>query len=289
MKEKTTDLAEAVGRIGSGAGLLVGGSLLRRQPVAAVHELIRQRTAGLDVSTWAAALPVDLLVAAGSMRTFRGIYCGLMQYGLAPNFRRRSEDGTLAVRDVSESVMTAMLRAAAGGLTFAPLRGLRGTGQVEGSDDFSEIRCPFTGETQVAVRVPRFEWAVVHGYAADRYGNVQAPLARDTDDVDRIMAQAADRTIVTVERIADHDEVLAQPSLTYIPHYLVDAVVEVPRGAAPGSCDGYYDHHDGFLRWYAAQGRAGRTGQYLAEAVHGTANHAQFLAWLDRAAWDGDA
>lgn len=289
MKDKITDLSEAIGRIGPGSSMLVGGSLLRRQPVAATHELIRQGTGDLDVSTWAASLPVDLLAAAGSMRAFRGIYCGLMQYGLAPNFRRRSEDRTLVVHDVSESVMTTMLRAAAGGLTFTPLRGLRGTDQLDSSDDFTEIQCPFTGETQVAVRVPRFEWAIVHGYAADRYGNVQAPMTRDTDDVDRFIAQAAERTIVTVERVVDHSHVLAEPTRTYIPHYLVDAVVEVPRGAAPCSCDGHYDHHDGFMRWYAEHARAGRTGEYLARAVRGTAEHTEFLDWLDDGTWEREA
>ena len=42
MKSKLVSLSEAAALVPSGSSLALGGSILRRQPIAFVHELIRQ-------------------------------------------------------------------------------------------------------------------------------------------------------------------------------------------------------------------------------------------------------
>ena len=50
----------------------------------------------------------------------------------------------------------------------------------------------------------------------------------------------------------DGGELKAQPELTAIPAFQVDAVVEVPLGAAPASCAGLYGVDETYLAEYYA-------------------------------------
>jgi glutaconate CoA-transferase subunit A len=58
-------------------------------------------------------------------------------------------------------------------------------------------------------------------------------------DVD--LAMAADRVILTTERIISNDQIRRAPDQTKIPFFCVDAVVEVPFGSAPHECYGLYE------------------------------------------------
>jgi glutaconate CoA-transferase subunit A len=106
---------------------------------------------------------------------------------------------------------------------------------------------------------------------------VQFPIARDADDLDPVMAKAANRLIVTVEKIVPHSEILKTPNLTYIPHTWVEAIVEVPFGAHPLSCDGYYDEDEEHMAEYQGYARGGDFGAYLDKYVTGPADHAEYL------------
>jgi glutaconate CoA-transferase subunit A len=59
---------------------------------------------------------------------------------------------------------------------------------------------------------------------------------------DTLMARAARRVIVTAERIVDRAQLAAEPERTSIPGFLVEAIVEAPRGAWPTSCAGLYEY-----------------------------------------------
>ena len=63
------------------------------------------------------------------------------------------------------------------------------------------IEDPFSGEKLHAVAAAKPDVAILHGYWADRFGNIQAPAGRNSDDVDTTIAKAADVVIVTVEKI----------------------------------------------------------------------------------------
>ncbi|WP_164730418.1 CoA transferase subunit A [Pelagibacterium montanilacus] len=279
MKEKLTSLDTALAPIASGASVMFGGSLLRRQPNAAVRHLIARGVKDLTVLSWAGTTAIDMLAAAEAIRRYEGIYVGLFNYGLAPNFRRGVQSGRIEVRDFSETAMVARLRAAAQGLRFLPIRTLFGSDiAARNPEQIKTFACPFTGEPVQAVAAAETEFTIIHGYKGDKYGNVQWPVVRDTDDMDQPMAAAAKRLIVTVEKIVSHEEVKRQPSLTYIPGQWVEAIVEVPHGAHPVACDTIYDEDDAHMRDYVARcATAEGAAAYLDEFARSVADHEAYL------------
>ncbi|MCB8838073.1 CoA transferase subunit A [Aurantimonas sp. VKM B-3413] len=279
MKTKLMTAAEAVGRIPNGASLALGGSLFRRQPMAFVHEMVRQDKRDLALLTWATTLATDMLAAAGAVRRWDGIYAGFFRLGLAPNFRRAVEAGEIETHDYSESAMVARFRAKAMGLDFLPNKALLGTGMADKSPgEIKRMTCPFTGKPVLALRAADADFTVLHGYVADEFGNVQWPIVRDSDDIDQMMASASRRLFVSVERIVPHAEIVRRPALTYIPHTLVEGIVHAPRGAYPTATDGFYDEDEKALRDWLDVAREGRSRAWLDENIRPLADHDAYLA-----------
>ena len=282
MKVKLKSLEEALAPIKSGVTLAIGGNLLRRQPNAAVHQLIRNGVKDLTVMGWASTTAADLLAAAGALRRLEGVYAGMFAYGLAPNIRRGVEEGRIEMGDFSESSMVARYRAVAQGLAFLPVRAMVGTDMARvNPEQIKPIACPFTGDPLHAVAAARSDFTIIHGYAADRYGNVQWPVVRDTDDIDSLIASAAKRLIITVEKIIPDEQVRSRPALTYIPGQWVESVVEVPYGAHPTACDTCYNEDEDALRDYIEQGSsAAGVSAYLDRYVYGAKSHDAYLEAL---------
>lgn len=280
MKHKLTTLSDAVRRIPSGSRVAFGGNIMRRQPNAAVREIIRQGIGDLTIYAFATGLSVDMLAAAGLLRRYEGVYVGLFWHGLAPNFRRAVEAGRVEVRDFSESSIVARFQAACSGLSFMPVKAILGTDMMtQDPSVVMETTCPFTGEPYAAVRAIDAEFTIMHGYRADRFGNVQWPLARDADDVDQIIARGSRRLIVTVEEIVEHEDILRQPNLTYIPAQWVEAVALAPFGAHPLACDTIHDEDVDHIRAYAEAGSTPEGARaYLDAYVHAGPSHDDYLA-----------
>jgi len=279
VKSKLVDLAAAAALIPSGASLTIGGSIIRRSPVALIRELIRQEKKGFTVLAYPAGFTTDLLAGAGAVDRVEAVYEGLFQFGFSYNFRRGVESGAIDIRDFSEVAMAARFRAAASGMTFAPTDAMLGTGMAEyNPEQVKEITCPFTGRRMHAVPAAESDFTLLHGYTADEYGNVQFPVARDADDLDPVMAKAAKRLIVTVEKIVPHSEIVKNPNLTYIPHTWVEAIVEAPYGAHPLSCDGYYDEDEEHMYEYQRLMKEERFDEYAERFITGPADHAEYLS-----------
>ena len=89
-------------------------------------------------------------------------------------------------------------------------------------------------------------------------------------DID--LAMAANRVILTTERIVSNDQIRRAPDQTKIPFFCVDAVVEVPYGAAPHECYGVYEPmmrpHRGLCG--AGERRSGRRHGELSRASTST-------------------
>lgn len=265
MRDKVISLAEAASLIPSACTLGLGGLMLRRHPMALIREIVRQGTKDLTLQTWVGGIDVDLLVGAGCVKRVEAAYEGLGPLGSAPNVRRAAEAGTVVFEDFSETTMISRFRAAAMGIPFIPTRVLKGTSMAD-QDHVRAIEDPFSGEQLHAVAAAAPDVAIFHGYWADRFGNVQAPAGRNSDDVDTTIAKAAKKVIVTVEKIVRHEEVVRRPTLTYIPHHWVTAIVETPTGAHPGNCDTLYEADFDALGAYLQASRAPDA----------------FAAWLDR-------
>ena len=147
------------------------------------------------------------------------------------------------------------LRAASLGVPFEPVPGFAGT-DLPATADFRTVKDPWTGEEIYVVPALRPRWAILHVQEADARGNARI-LGSPGYDV--LMAQAADRVILTAERIVSTDELVRMPELTKICDLTVAAVVEVPGGARPGDCAGCYDVDEAGVRAYLEASRKPET------------------------------
>ena len=100
MTSKLVSLADAAALVADGASVAFGGSLLHRGPSALTRELGRQGRRALTFVKPSAAYDVDLLCAAGCLRT---VYAGIVVmeggFGLAPSYRRAVERGDVRLKE----------------------------------------------------------------------------------------------------------------------------------------------------------------------------------------------
>jgi len=280
MKSKLTDLKTAVEQIPSGSSIALGGSILRRQPMAFVREMIRQGKKDLTILGYPCGLATDMLSGVGAVKRVESVYTGLFQFGMSYNFRRGVENGEIEIRDFSETAQCNRFRAAAMGVSFLPTKSLLGTDMARlNPDQVKEIVCPFTGEKYHAVPAAYSDFTVIHAHTADEYGNVQWPDHRDADDLDHLLAKASTRLFVTVEKIVPHHEIIYNSNKTFIPHNLVEAVIEVPFGAHPAPCDEYYDEDIEHLEYYQKCSKEpGRwLSEYAQKFIYEPKNHLEYL------------
>lgn len=272
-------LRDAVALIKDGDTVAVGGHTLRRHPMAIIQEIIRQGRRNLKLQGWNSGIDMDMLIGAGCVASVETSYIGISAFGLALNFRRAAEGGTLKVIEHSETTGIDMFRATAMGMSFFPTKTPLGSDLMQANEHLAEVTCPFTGERYAAVKAARPDVAILHAHTADQYGNVQLDLQRWHDNsVDAILAKAARTVLVTVEQIVSDEEVLRNALLTVLPRKFVTAVIEAPYGAHPTACDSRYDYDlEEVGKYYEASKSEGTFKAYLAEQVRGVADHMEYL------------
>lgn len=75
---------------------------MKMEPVAFFQELLRQGRRDLHlVLAPSSGFVADLLIGAGALADVEFSSLSFMEYGFAPNFRRRAEAGTLRYREHS--------------------------------------------------------------------------------------------------------------------------------------------------------------------------------------------
>jgi glutaconate CoA-transferase subunit A len=144
------------------------------------------------------------------------------------------------------------LRAASLGVPFEPVPGFKGT-DLPATADFRTVKDPWTGEEVYVVPALRPQWAILHVQESDARGNARI---YGSPGYDLLMAQAADRVILTAERIVPTEELARMPELTGISELTVAAVVEAPGGARPGDCHGCYGVDEAGVRRYLEASRS---------------------------------
>lgn len=249
MRDKLTSMTDAIAVVGDNQTIALGGNTLHRGPAAAVHELIRQGRRGLEIVKTAGAYDVDLLCGMGVASSVSAGFIGFETgYGLAPSYRRGVERGTVEAREHACYTVIAGLRAAIQGIPFMPVAGMTGS-DVPAARGFRSVVDPYSGRSVVAAPAIMPDVAIVHVQESDRQGNARI-IGTRFEDV--LMAQAARRVIITAERIVDGATFEAMPEVVAIPGFMVEMVVEAPRGAWPCSCAGAYEQDDAFLAEYVA-------------------------------------
>lgn len=270
MRPKVTSVEEAIGLCSSADAVALGGAAMRRKPMALVRALADADVADLELWTWIGSADVDLLIAAGKVRSVNSAYVGFGAFGLAQTSRRAFADGSVEFRDWSESSLAEAFRAGSAGLPVILTRALLGTSLAAGLAE--EVSLPFTDERLLAAPSARPDVALIHAQSADELGNVRRRRPNRSDDIDHLIATSARRLIVSVEEIVSCEEVLDDRDATIIPGTYVDAVVHLPGGAHPTGCDDCYDPDLTHLAAYAEASRSAEgIRDYISTYIEGVA------------------
>lgn len=272
MNKVLGSLQEAARLVKDGDTVAISGTFFEQVPMALLRAIIRRGTKDLKLVVTAHGIAVDILVGAGCVRQVTGAYIGFEGYGLAPNFRRGVEEGWLELRESACYAIASGLRAAALGLPFLPLRGLSGSDILKHRSEYRTFH--WDGDEVLLVPALKPDVALIHAHRSDPQGNVQL----EGSSWDDVIAEAADRVIVTVEEMVSQDEVRRTPERTIIPGFLTTAVVEVPYGAHPTGCSLRYDFDEEHIQYYLKAGKTPQTFQeYLDRYVYGPDSHEEYL------------
>ncbi|MBA3448113.1 MAG: CoA transferase subunit A [Pseudaminobacter sp.] len=251
LREKVVSLEEAASFIQDGMKVGIGGSTMSRTPMAMIWELIRQRRKNLSCSRCIISTDGDLLYGSGvSEHIETSWFAQGILWGLSKVMRRHVE--TLGARydEWSHLAMGMRFRAGGMGLPFLPIRSMLGSDVMAQRPEAKQIDCPFTGEQLLLVPALNPDVAIIHVQRCDAYGNAQIDGLQFMD-ID--LALAANRVVLTTERIVSNDQIRRSPDQTKIPFFCVDAVVEVPYGSAPHECYGLYEPMMKHMEAYVAQ------------------------------------
>jgi len=251
LREKVVSLEEAASFVQDGMKVGVGGSTMSRTPMALIWELIRQRRKHLSISRCIVSTDGDLVFGSDIADTVvTSWFAQGILWGLSKVMRHHVESGSKRFEEWSHMAMGMRFRAGGMGVPFLPTRAMLGSDVLHQRPEAKEIDCPFTGEKLLLVPALNPDVALIHVQRCDPYGNAQMDGLQFMD-ID--LALAANRVILTSERIISNDQIRRAPDQTKIPFFCVDAVVEVPYGSAPHECYGLYEPMMQHMGAYVAQ------------------------------------
>jgi glutaconate CoA-transferase, subunit A len=231
---KLTDAASALRPfLRDGMCIGLGGFGLDRKPMALLREIALAPVSGLVLETFAGGLDVEVLLAAGKVARVCACHVGLDHFGLAPLFREARESGAIAFEEWSEWTQLAAWRASAEKAPYAVVPLDPATDLLKVNPHIIPAPALFGREPAFAVRAPEFDLAVLHVEAAHPDGWA---LAEGDPYLDAILARAAQRVVVSAERLMDDAELERRYRDVHLLAATVDAVVLAPGSALPGSC-----------------------------------------------------
>ena len=240
LREKVMSLEAAASLVKDGDHVAIGGCTLSRTPMAMIWALIRARRKDLVVSRSITSTEGDLLLASGvSKHVITSWFSQGIVWGVSKIMRHYTEQKLARFDEWSHMSIGLRYRAGAMGVPFMPSRSMVGSdvGKRVG-DQIRTMACPFTGEQVTLLPALNPDVALIHVQRCDAYGNAQLDGLQFMD-ID--MAMAANRVILTTERIVSNDQIRRAPDRTRIPFFAVEAVVEAPIGCAPHECYGVYE------------------------------------------------
>lgn len=275
---------EAAALIKDGDTVIVGGFGTVNHPMAIIRALIRRKTKNLTVIGAATAgLEIDLLIGAGCVKKVIAPYVGAELHApIGHCFRRAAENEEVEVYETTEYLLYSQLDAAARGLGFLPWRGGVGTSLPVLNPDYVPFNDPINGEPYLAAPALHADWAILHVGQADTFGNGQHGGARFGD---RLLSRAAERVMLTAERIVPNSEIRKNPWATSVAY--ADVVVEAPYGSHPFASHGFYvEDEDGIGEYVAAsigyrKREMGAWNSYLEKWITGVPSHRDYLAKID--------
>jgi glutaconate CoA-transferase, subunit A len=288
-KNKTLSMRDAIARYVHDGDVVALEGFTHAIPTAAGHEIIRQERKGLTLVRMTADIVVDQMLAGGCISTLVSSFVGNSSAGSLGELRRRlerAEPERLRFEEYSHYGMICRYMAGAQRLPFYPLRSYFGSDLPAIQSGMRKVTSPFLNEdgaNEEIYVVPPInpDVAVIHAQRADRSGNTQM---WGLTGVQAEAVFSAKSAIVVVEEIVEDDTIRADPNRTVIPALAVDAVVECPGATHPSFTQGYTDRDNDFYRaWSGISADPGRLAAWMDEWIHGTRDHADYLAKLGAA------
>ncbi len=281
LREKVVSLEEAASYVNDGASVGLGGSTLSRTPMAMIWQLMRARKKNLSCSRSIISTDGDLLLGSGvSNHIISSWFAQGILWGLSKVMRHHVEKGLARYDEWSHMAVGMRFRAGGMGVPFLPMRSMLGSDVLRIRPEAKEMECPFTGEKLLLVPALNPDVALIHVQRCDAYGNAQIDGLQFMD-ID--LALAANRVILTTERIVSNDQIRRAPDHTKIPFFCVDAVVEVPFGCMPHECYGVYEpvmnHLDAYVKQVNGDPIEGMR-RYLDEYVYAPKSWNDFLSLI---------
>jgi glutaconate CoA-transferase subunit A len=281
LRPKVVTLEEAAAFVRDGDTVGIGGSTMSRTPMGMIWTLIRAGRKQLTCARSIVSSDGDLLFGSGACdHMVTSWFSQGILWGVSKVMRHHVETGKARYDEWSHMAMGMRLRAGAMGVPFMPIRSMLGSDVRKQRPEPIEIDCPFTGEKLLLVPALNPDVALIHVQRCDSYGNAQIDGLQFMD-ID--LAMAANRVILTTERIVSNDQIRRAPDQTKIPFFAVDAVVELPFGCAPHECYGVYEPMIRHMQYYVdlvnSEPVSGMQ-QYLERFVYGPKSWNEFLAMI---------
>ncbi len=293
---KIMSLSEAISKfVHNNSHICIGGFTLNRNPMAAVYEIIRQNIGGLHLYVHSNGQGADELIGAGVVVKIDLAYAGTGRF--APTcirFAKAACAGNILIEDYTNYQMTLRFMAGAMGVPFLPTTTSLGSDIIDKwgfskdvrkkdkrlpADKLIVIDNPFERGKKASkvVLVPAInpDVAIIHSQTADSEGTVRIE-GLTFSDIEQ--AKAAKHLIVTCEEIVEPDKLKNNSGLNTLPHFCVDAVVEVPYGAYPTACYKRYDYDPAFLKMYEKYAKDDSLyNKYLDKYIYKMESHADML------------
>ncbi len=276
MVDKRMDAKEAVEKfVHDGDYFAAGGFGANRIPSMIIHEIMRQRKKDLGFLGHTSTHDFELLVAGECLSRCDAAYIvGLEARGLSPNARKYVQAGKLQLTEWSNYALDVRLKAAADGVSFGIVRSILGTDTFKMSAA-KVIECPFTGKKYAAVPACWPDVVAIHVHEADMYGN---SVIKGISVADLELARAAKHLIISAEKLVSNSVIRENPTLTAIPYYMVDAVVQAPFGSYPGNmayC--YFSDERHLAEWLKVEKDPEAFAKFLEHYIYSCANFEEYL------------
>ena len=285
-RNKVIKLKEAVKTyVKDGCHLSIGGFTINRNPMAAVYEIIHQKTKNLHLYAHSNGQGVDELIGADAVACLEIAYGGTGKFAsTCIRFRKAIQERVIRVEDYSNYQMTLRFLAGSMGVPFLPTRSSLGTDIIKKwgfepefrnenpnlpNKKLVELENPFDDwcDTEKVVLVPAInpDVTIIHVQKADYKGNCRID-GLTFADVEQ--AKAARILIITCEELLDDDYLKDIPDRNQISFIHADAVVHIPYGAYPTACYKYYDYDPVFLKEYSMFAKNEDKYQSYLETIH---------------------
>lgn len=280
MNNKVMTMKEAIKTYVKKGDMVFFAGMQHGEPVAAMHEIIRQRIGHLTVVP-ALTLTLGLMIAEGLvdklvMAFVRDLFEKRESYTIV---KARKNNCYPELEEYSHFGLSLSLLAGEMGISFMPTKTHLGTDIERHNKNIRRLKCPFTGEEIAVLKAINPDVGVIHVQRADQYGNAQK---WGSLGMDKVGINASKKIIVTSEEIVDPDVIRRDPNRTMVPGVRVSAVVEEPWGAYPIHLAGCYDSDfNSYLGEIEGKG-AEAFENYIREFVYGVESRGELIEKIRR-------